>query len=118
MSALLATIGNMGGDLAALSNSRTFEYEADETGWNYLVTSNINPKGMVSFFETLQKQNASKVDSVMKETIDLSFLSTHPDTQDRINRLNEKIKVLPSNFRVLPSNFDSFKERLKAIKQQ
>ncbi|MBK8808072.1 MAG: M48 family metallopeptidase [Bacteroidales bacterium] len=97
ISAIIATVGSVGGNLATLANSRAFEYEADETGWNYLVQSEINPNGMITFFETLESQTKTKLDSTVSNTLDLSFLSTHPDTQDRINKLKEKKVRLQSN---------------------
>lgn len=115
VSAILATVGAAGGNLAELANSRTFEYEADETGWDYLVATKINPEGMISFFETLDNQPKSQIDSTLSESIDLSFLSTHPDTKDRINKLKEKQKELKMNFTVQPANFEAFKKDLTTI---
>lgn len=115
VSAILATVGAAGGNLAELANSRAFEYEADETGWQYLVATKINPAGMISFFETLDKQPKSQLDSTVKETIDLSFLSTHPDTKDRIEKLKAKEKDLKMDFTIQPANFEAFKKDLTTI---
>lgn len=118
VSAILATVASAGGNMAQLANSRTFEYEADYTGWNYLVDTKINPQGMIDFFETLENQPKSALDSVMKERIDLSFLSTHPDTKDRIARLKKKQKDLTIDFIELPNNFEAFKHDLITFKPQ
>lgn len=115
VSAILATVGSAGGNLAQLANSRAFEYEADETGWDYLVKTKINPSGMISFFETLDSQPKSQIDSTMSETIDLSFLSTHPDTKDRIGKLKSKLSELDIQFTVQPANFEAFKKDLTTI---
>lgn len=112
ISALAGTFANLGGELASLSNSRNFENEADETGWNYLVKAKINPSGLISFFEILKKENKTVLDSTLNQNVDLSFLSTHPDTQDRIDHLKEKIKTSNQKFNPLPNSFNQFKTAL------
>ncbi|UKJ07989.1 M48 family metallopeptidase [Solitalea lacus] len=116
VSALAGTFANIGGDLASLSNSRAFEHEADETGLDYLVAAKINPQGLISFFETLKKEHETKLNKKVEETIDLSFLSTHPSTQDRIDNLKERIKKINLRFSPLPGNFNSFKAVLQKSK--
>lgn len=113
VSALAGTFINAGGELASLSNSRDFENEADETGLKYLIQAKINPKGLVSFFETLSKEEkANEVKSEIDKTIDLSFLSTHPNTNDRITVLKEKIKNDKTIYIQLANNFQEFKTKL------
>ncbi|MVN92800.1 M48 family metallopeptidase [Mucilaginibacter aquatilis] len=112
VSALAGTFASFGGDLASLSNSRTFENEADETGWDYLVKARINPKGLISFFETLKKDNQSKMDTLVNKNVDLSFLSTHPNTDDRIAHLKKKQKETKGSFNPLPDTFADFKKKL------
>ncbi|MCO4293321.1 M48 family metallopeptidase [Solitalea sp. MAHUQ-68] len=112
VSALAGTFANIGGDLASLSNSRAFETEADETGLNMLVEANMNPQGLISFFETLKKEQETELNKKMEETVDLSFLSTHPNTQERIDHLKENIKNINPQFTPLPSNFKKFREAM------
>ena len=113
VSALAGTFLNLGGELASLSNSRDFEYEADETGWKYLTQAKINPKGLITFFETLEKEEKeNEIKSKIDKTIDLSFLSTHPDTKDRINALKQKLKGDKTVYIKLPDNFEKFKTEL------
>lgn len=114
-STLAGALANLGGDLASLSNSRSFEYEADEVGWNYLVNADFNPNGLIYFFETLKKETETEIDSIVNETIDLSFLSTHPDTQNRINDLKQKEITLKQEFDPIPDNFHAFKEAILKI---
>ena len=118
VSALAGTFANLGGELASLSNSREFENEADETGWDYLVNAKINPSGFISFFETLKKENEKEtvIDSTFNKSIDLSFLSTHPNTQDRIEHLKKKEKNNQYKFQPLATNFNAFKEALLKLK--
>lgn len=62
-------------------NSRQDEYEADELGLNNIKEAGYAPSGMVSFMEKLLELGGSVP----------TFLSTHPNTADRIDRLNEMI---------------------------
>ncbi|WP_446011443.1 M48 family metallopeptidase [Candidatus Electrothrix sp.] len=84
-SALLATLSELGGNLSSLKNSRAFELEADRRGWELLKRAKINPHGMISFFQTLKKEQ-----NVLQKQIEdnFSFLSTHPGTNERIQVLN------------------------------
>ena len=117
VSAIAGTFANVGGEWASLSNSREFENEADEAGLKYLENAHINPNGMISFFETLKKEHATEMDSTINKTVDLSFLSTHPNTQDRIDNLKEKVSKLNQKFIALPNNFSSFKDALLNAKK-
>ena len=49
--AVAATISEMGGQLESLAYSRSFEKEADNKGWDFLEQANINPEGMIVFFQ-------------------------------------------------------------------
>lgn len=106
VSAIAGTFANMGGQLASLANSRDFETEADETGWEYLLKAKVNPKGMISFFETLDKKYGTEMDGY------LSFMSTHPDTKERIKNLKEKLKEHPVHFKPISNDFELFKKAL------
>lgn len=68
--------------LGMLRYSRTHEKEADTEGMELMVRSGINPKGMVEFFEILKEQSPEMAGL-------LEYLSSHPDTQERINYLKE-----------------------------
>lgn len=110
ISSLAGAFANLGGNLATLSNSRSFENEADNEGWRMLQKAKINPKGMISFFETLKADHTTKMDTLINNTIDLSFLSTHPNTQQRIDNLKMKGKNDPNKYLVLPNNYNKFKD--------
>ncbi|MCH4829478.1 MULTISPECIES: M48 family metallopeptidase [Flavobacterium] len=116
VSAIAGTFINMGGELASLSNSRDFEIEADETGREYLINAKINPAGLISFFKTLEKEEKTILDSTSVKDIDLSFLSTHPDTKFRIEKLKEKQKEDKTPYPLLPNTFNAFKTKLLNLK--
>ena len=77
-----------------------------------MVESNINPEVLVTFFETLKKSHATQMDTRVRENVDLSFLSTHPNTQDRIDHLKEKAKKHKGTPVPLKGDFESFKKAL------
>lgn len=105
ISAISGTIINMGGDLASLSNSRDFETEADETGLDYLIAAGVNPEGLISFFKTLQEESSSK-----KLEGYMSFMSTHPATEDRIEHLNEILKDKKIKIAPIKDDFKQYKQ--------
>jgi len=109
VTAIAGTIASSGSDLASLSNSRKFETEADEQGFKFLQQAHINPQGLIDFFGTLEKEHEKSV------LDDLSFLSTHPVTKDRIAHLKKLLKKSDYHFQPLPANFSSFQ---KSFKQQ
>lgn len=103
-SELADLIINTGGTLQSLKYDRELESEADEKGWEYLINAGIDPEGMITFFHKLEKQSEGY--SVP------DFLSTHPNTAERIEELRKKEKdglAYPS----VDFDFEAFKERLK-----
>jgi beta-barrel assembly-enhancing protease len=104
ITAIGGVLTSTGGQLASLSNSRSFETEADDTGWKYLVKSKINPKGMIDFFKTLEKEHKkeAKLPSYM------SFMSTHPETKDRILNLTLKLSKEHLKFNPISNNYQTF----------
>jgi predicted Zn-dependent protease len=91
-SGLLAVLSNSSRFLLQQKFSRTFEREADDVGWQYLIKAKIDPRGMTRFFEQLVK-----VESLQNPALagTLSILETHPATFDRIQRLQKKWDKLP-----------------------
>ena len=83
---IMASLAQNANSLENLRYSRSFEKEADVSGFEMLRQNHVDPHGMVSLFQVLKNQ----------EKVDMpGFLSTHPVTQDRINYLNDKIKTEP-----------------------
>lgn len=67
-------------------NSRQDEYEADQLGLQTLTEAGYAPSGMVAFMEKLLGRSSIP-----------AFLSTHPATSNRIERLNEMIDPATAN---------------------
>ena len=66
--------------LGTLRYSRRNEEEADVEGMRMLLEAGIDPRGMISFFETLEKKGPEAPDF-------LKYVSTHPSTQERLEKL-------------------------------
>ncbi len=66
--------------LGTLRYSRGHEEEADVMGLRMMVAAHLDPQGMVDFFQTLAAKHPDMPDS-------LQYLSTHPQTGDRIQTL-------------------------------
>ena len=66
--------------LGELRYSRQAEEEADREGLRMLVAAGIDPAGMIGFFETLNREEGKGPALPM-------YLSTHPSTEGRIERL-------------------------------
>jgi predicted Zn-dependent protease len=64
-----------------LKNSRDDEFEADEFGIKYAVAAGYDPQAMLSFFQTLLQLQGSASPSGLA-----GWFSTHPATEDRIQR--------------------------------
>lgn len=109
LTGILAVITQNSGLLLRAKFSRDFEREADAKGFNYLVNARIHPKGMISFFEKiLEEEKKMKVDSEI-----LTFISTHPGTEERIEKLKEKIQEVENKeFKPIKMNLKKFQDLL------
>jgi predicted Zn-dependent protease len=85
------TLGDIGGEVVrnALSTitstayDRSLEKEADLKAVDYLFAAKMNPTYLASFLEKLDKQ--SQTPEV------LQWVSTHPDSKERVRYINERI---------------------------
>ncbi len=76
--------------LLTLKNSRDFEIEADKGGLELLVQKHIDGNGMTDLFKRMKK--------ISEGHIIPAYLSTHPDTEDRLETIEKKIKEKPNNY--------------------
>jgi predicted Zn-dependent protease len=85
------TLGDIGGEVVrnALSTitstayDRSLEKEADLKAVDYMLKAKMNPTYLASFLEKLDKQ--SQTPEV------LQWVSTHPDSKERVRYINERI---------------------------
>lgn len=81
--------------MQAMNYSRKKEFAADEFGTKLLIKSGYSPKGLSAFLYRMDKQDGF-ISEAMKY---VEFLSTHPDTKERIKRIekiNSSEKYRPS----------------------
>jgi len=82
----------------------------------YLVRAGIDPRGMVTMFQTLLNQRRSSVSSVE------AFFRTHPLEEDRIAETNARIARIPAaqlrSLTVDTPAYQQFRSRLVALPVQ
>jgi Zn-dependent protease with chaperone function len=74
--------------LGMLRYTRQKEEEADREAVQMLIASGIDPRGLVTFFETVQKESLNSLKMPF-------YLSTHPDLEERIQRLKTLSASVP-----------------------
>jgi beta-barrel assembly-enhancing protease len=79
----------LGGTAVFAGYSRDAEREADDYAIRYLIASGIDPRGMVTMFETLMAERQRSPGSVEQ------WFATHPTTQERIDNTRMAINSLP-----------------------
>lgn len=78
----------IGTGVAGLKFSREDEYQADEFGVRYLYGTSYDPRGGAGFFEKLIAEG--------NDTQSWELLSTHPDSQERVDRIYDTWRALGS----------------------
>jgi beta-barrel assembly-enhancing protease len=92
----VANLANLGGGLAAMAYVNSFgreaETEADAFAVEVLPKAGYDPEGLVTFFQTIQREYGNG---------GLSFLESHPAPSDRIEAATRLIRAesLPPNLR-------------------
>jgi predicted Zn-dependent protease len=75
----------LGVELMTLKFGRAQETEADLTGLQLLHRAKIDPNGMITFFQRLAEKDGGRVE----------WLSTHPMSSARADRLNAQLADMP-----------------------
>ena len=83
---ILAAIGGLGLNTLFLKYSRSAESEADLIGAQMMQRGGYNPRGMISFLQTIQRHSGGK---------SVEFLSDHPNPGNRIARLEQAFGLAP-----------------------
>lgn len=121
VSGLLAAISSAAPMLMSQSYSRRFETEADEEAVALLKAAHINPQGLPSFFAKMIDDEKKAMEKVENETARealktaMSFLSTHPASDKRMENLNKLIGDHTDNYRDLSTEFSALKESVKVF---
>ena len=82
---LAGVMKQVGVELLTLKFGRTQETEADVTGLQLLHRARIDPAGMITFFQRMSEQEQGRVE----------WLSTHPMSAARAERLKHEMALLP-----------------------
>ncbi len=77
--------------LSVLKHSRENEYEADDFGLQYIVGNFDKTESVTEFFELVLQEQKEKGETASRFS---EFLSTHPLTEDRIQRIKSNAKLL------------------------
>lgn len=80
-------LGALGSSLINAKFSQKQEKEADDCGYEFLVTNGRNPWGMVMAFEkflNMEQEAGAKASYIDK------MFSSHPETQERIKRMSQR----------------------------
>ncbi len=80
-------VAGAGAGLFMMKNSRAHEFQADQFGVKYAVAAGYDPNGMITFFEKLVAMHGSGPGGFQ------GWLSTHPDTNDRIAAARAEIAL-------------------------
>lgn len=120
LSGVLATLTSAAPLLLNQSYSRRFETEADLKGFALLQKARINPAGLASFFEKMIEEEKKQLEQIENEDNRelvkgaLQFLSTHPASEERIQKLNE-LGASPSqiNYQHLETEFTALQTAVK-----
>lgn len=100
-SGIAAIATQAGPTLMAQKYSRDFEREADQKGLALLQAAQINPIGMVEFFQIMKKVEHEKLQKIVDKDQEAmlkeveKWLSSHPATDERIDNLQNQIKEIP-----------------------
>lgn len=98
-------------NLSGLRYSRGLEQQADELGMELMVKNRVSPQGMVQLMKVLEKQGDLPGQ--------LSFLSSHPLTRERIKwatKFSEKHSNGNFNSERLQARFEQVKQAIKTEK--
>jgi predicted Zn-dependent protease len=84
---LVGLVKQIGVELLTLKFGRGQETEADLTGLQLLHRAKIDPSGMIRFFERLSEKEEGRTE----------WLSTHPMSRGRAERLKAELAALPKS---------------------
>ena len=79
---VMGAVGGFGLNTLFLKHSRTAEQQADSLGMQMLRKAGYDPRGMISFLQTIQRHSGAR---------SVEFLSSHPNPSNRIARLEKQL---------------------------
>ena len=100
---LMQTAGQAA-QLYLLQFSREQEYEADSVGVRLLAASGYDPTGAAEFLDSLDKYSKLEAQISGQQAAPPEFLSTHPNTAERVRRAAAEAQAVPRSGAVTPEN--------------
>jgi len=114
----IAALANTAPLLLSKSYSRDLERHADDVGLVYLTAADIDPRGMAAFFERVlreEERQRGALAPIPGAAAGMAFLSTHPSTTERIERLRAAFQSLPpKSYRSVENEFRLLQTALRA----
>jgi predicted Zn-dependent protease len=95
----LLSLGSMAAQLIFLRYSREDELEADKLGVEYASAARYDPAEVIPFFRTLERMQEKEGQGMP------SFLATHPNPGDRIQRIRQMLGSSARNGRVADARY-------------
>ncbi len=93
--------------LVLLKFDRQMEQQADNLAVDYLVRSGYNPEAVFQLMQILKKEE--------KEGIAISFLQSHPLTEDRIRDVAALLQAVPESIRLRSYRIAEFQDATRAL---
>jgi len=103
-------IAGLGAGLFMTKYGRDHEFQADQFGVKYAVAAGYDPVGMTRFFEKLVALHGSGPSGFA------GWLSTHPDTNERISRATQEITMYELNGHSLRRNQGMYLSRTASLR--
>lgn len=104
---------NAGGTAIFSKYSRDAENEADRVAVPMLLATRVHPRGLITMFETLMREQRSSPSSVAQ------WFSTHPTTEERIEQTRRAIAQIPAaqlnGLTTTSTTYNSLKARLRQL---
>lgn len=105
------TAVNVGGSAVFAKYSRDAEREADRDAVAFLVQTGIDPRGLLTFFQELLREEQNRPGQ-------LAWFATHPGTTERITNVQQDLARLPAErLRGLASNTQAYQEFKSRVRQ-
>ena len=107
------TLGQITGVLAGLwlnGYGRSYELQADEYGVYYMKEAGYNPDGARTMFHKLATLSGDGQQGWFEK-----LTSSHPDTQERLSKINAQIAAMPRSVDNLPKNQERYTTMQKRL---
>ena len=106
---------DVGGELWMAAHSRSDEQEADRLAVKYLISSGVDPRGMLSLFDEFEREEAASPEGALA-----SWFSTHPASHERLLATGKTIREQLNDeesqeLAVQVPSYREFMHRLRAL---